>query len=421
MTRRTVLLFTECYPFRNYTEEVFVKPDIEALSHEFDRVVIVPLIRKSEIGHIDLPNVTVDTTLADDKGIQNRWMKRLWLLHPFTLRHLIPAFRDTDTPNNSILRNIIAYANTAYTSRVIRKVIDRYYDPASKLPAYTFWFDTVTSAIALLKPHYPQLVLVSRAHGHDLYDNRYCTAHPRELRRNTIRNMAALFPISNTGTQYLRQRFSEHDNKINTAFLGSSKPSEVLNSGHNPADNIITFLSVARIEPGKHVERNLELVTEMARRHPDLMIEWLHVGDGSLMNELKLRLNNLPQNLHIELIGAVENKAVHSIYSDRPIDWTILLSDSEGIPISLCESFSYSVPTIASEVGGVPEIVNSTNGILVKPATNASLIVDIIDRYMHDYGSYTQLKNNALRTWQSLLQEKKLRKDFVCKLISLIY
>lgn len=419
MTRRTLLLFTECYPFRNYTEEVFVKPDIDALSREFDQVVLLPLIRKDAMGHIDIPNVIVDTTLADDTGIQNRWMKRLWLLHPFTLKHLISAFRDSDTPNNNVLRNIAAYSNVAYISRILRPVLRRYEAKASSVTAYTFWFDSVTSALAILSPHHPELRIVSRAHGYDIYDNIHSAPHPATLRNMTLGNICGVFAASKTGADYLCQRFPRHKDRIRTSFLGSSKPDNTVNAGHSAGDNVITFLSVARVEPVKRIDRNLALVTEIAKRHPELKINWIHVGDGSLLNDLKTHLSDLPDNLYVEFRGNLDNAQVHAIYREIPIDWTILLSDSEGAPITICESLSYSIPPIATAVGGTPEIVNSSNGILVDVNMPSGKVADMINRFIDDRQAYMQLKHNALRTWQSDYQEGDLRKKFVRILSSL--
>ncbi len=420
MTRRTVLLFTECYPFRNYTEEVFVKPDIEALSREFDQVVLLPLIRKDTMCHVDIPNVIVDTTLADDSGIQNRWMKRLWLLHPFTLKHLISAFRDSDTPNNKVLKNIVTYSNVAYMSRIIGSVLKRYEATSTSVTAYTFWFDTVTSALAMLSPHHTGLHIVSRAHGYDIYDNIHSAPHPATLRNMTLGRMSGVCAASETSANYLRCRFPGHKDIIRTSRLGSSKPDNTVNAGHSEGDNVITIMSVARVEPVKRVDRNLALVTEIAKRHPELRINWIHVGDGSLMNELKTNLSDLPDNLDVDLRGKLDNSQVHAIYREIPIDWTILLSDSEGgAPITICESLSYSIPPVATAVGGTPEIVNSSNGIPVDMNMSYEKIADLIDRYINDRQAYMQLKHNALHTWQANLQERDLREQFAKYLSSL--
>jgi glycosyltransferase involved in cell wall biosynthesis len=56
---------------------------------------------------------------------------------------------------------------------------------------------------------------------------------------------------------------------------------------------------------------------------------------------------------------------VHAVYRSQKVDGFILLSDSEGIPVSIMEALSYGIPVIATDTGGVSEIVTDTNGILL--------------------------------------------------------
>jgi glycosyltransferase involved in cell wall biosynthesis len=60
----------------------------------------------------------------------------------------------------------------------------------------------------------------------------------------------------------------------------------------------------------------------------------------------------------------------------------ILTSHYEGLPISILEGMSYHCPIIASNVGGIPNIVhNGTNGVLLK-AGDKDAIYQAIQRYI---------------------------------------
>lgn len=48
-------------------------------------------------------------------------------------------------------------------------------------------------------------------------------------------------------------------------------------------------------------------------------------------------------------------------------DIFILPSFNEGLPISILEAMSYGLPIISTAVGGIPEVVDKTNGVIVKP------------------------------------------------------
>ena len=61
-------------------------------------------------------------------------------------------------------------------------------------------------------------------------------------------------------------------------------------------------------------------------------------------------------------------------YSANRVDLFISLSASEGLPVSMMEAISFGIPILATGVGGVPEIVNTSTGRLVKADDSANSI-----------------------------------------------
>lgn len=93
-------------------------------------------------------------------------------------------------------------------------------------------------------------------------------------------------------------------------------------------------------------------------------VNFLLVGEGSIMEELK----KLCVNLKVEknVIFAGERSDIPEILS--LIDIFVLPSIREGLPLAVLEAMDCGKPIIATNVGGVPEIVkNGINGILVQP------------------------------------------------------
>jgi colanic acid/amylovoran biosynthesis glycosyltransferase len=69
----------------------------------------------------------------------------------------------------------------------------------------------------------------------------------------------------------------------------------------------------------------------------------------------------------------------------RGSDIFVLPSFAEGVPVSLMEAMVTGIPVIATNVGGVAELVESERtGLLVPPADSAAL-AQAIARYQDDY------------------------------------
>lgn len=98
-------------------------------------------------------------------------------------------------------------------------------------------------------------------------------------------------------------------------------------------------------------------------------------------------------------------------------DFYILPSYVEGLPISILEAMSYSLPIISTSVGGIPEIVeNGVNGILIQPGEKDALykaimqlLFDAVLRKNMGEASYKKVKpyfpENVNRKLESLYTE----------------
>ncbi len=58
-------------------------------------------------------------------------------------------------------------------------------------------------------------------------------------------------------------------------------------------------------------------------------------------------------------------------------DVYILPSYAEGVPISILEAMSYDMAIVASNVGGIPELVNETNGIMFNPGDKDAIYASL--------------------------------------------
>ena len=107
--------------------------------------------------------------------------------------------------------------------------------------------------------------------------------------------------------------------------------------------------------------------------------------------------------------------------NENNYDFHINLSESEGVPVSIMESFSFGIPVIATNVGGVSEIViDGYNGFLIDPNSNSNDVSQIINKfYALNLNEINELRNNAFLTWKKKFNADSNYKLFINQIESL--
>ena len=84
-------------------------------------------------------------------------------------------------------------------------------------------------------------------------------------------------------------------------------------------------------------------------------VNLLFVGDGKLLEDLKKYSIDKKLEKYIEFKGNISNTEVFNVLSNA--DLFVLPSSSEGLPRSIIEAMATSLPCVASNVDGIPELV----------------------------------------------------------------
>ncbi len=128
--------------------------------------------------------------------------------------------------------------------------------------------------------------------------------------------------------------------------------------GIGPEALVITMLSAIR--PEKAHPLGIEAAAEVMSRHPDVVL--LVVGEGPLLGEVKRSAQKLGDRARV--LG-------HRDDVMEVLDATDVLlhpSHFDAFPTAILEAMCASVPTVATAVGGIPEIVeHGVTGVLVDP------------------------------------------------------
>jgi len=100
-------------------------------------------------------------------------------------------------------------------------------------------------------------------------------------------------------------------------------------------------------------------------------------GEGALRKSLQDQIDAACLSHHVYLVGRFKRKELPSIL--RAADAFVLPSLTEGFPLSIVEAMAYGLPIVATDVGGVPELIeNGVTGLLCPPDDARSLAVAIL-------------------------------------------
>lgn len=132
-----------------------------------------------------------------------------------------------------------------------------------------------------------------------------------------------------------------------------------------------SVLYVGKLTKYKGIDVLIDAASRIAKEVPDFQLRVVGTGPLRDVCEAKVRKMNLCKN--IRFLGKVDEKTLYQEYRNAmlfvcPSTWP------EPCATVLLEAMAYRLPIVASEVGGIPEIVQDMkNGLLFRPRDSYSL------------------------------------------------
>lgn len=167
----------------------------------------------------------------------------------------------------------------------------------------------------------------------------------------------------------------------------------IVHCGIDPAEYRVTrhsgrgtrLLFTGRLSAMKGIAVLLEAVSKLQDRWPDLVLTL--AGDGPEHASLRAEAQRLDVADQVRFLGYQSSQQVRELLCKT--DVFVLPSFAEGVPVVLMEAMASGVPVIATQIAGIPELVeHGKSGLLVPPGDSGAL-TDAIENLM---------ANGALRT-----------------------
>jgi glycosyltransferase involved in cell wall biosynthesis len=156
-------------------------------------------------------------------------------------------------------------------------------------------------------------------------------------------------------------------------------------------------LFVGRLAEKKGVRYLLDAMPAVLEQVPDATL--VVVGDGPLRGELSLHARDLMLGESVRFLGARRPQDLPDLYSAADVfagpSVVAEGGDVEGVPVSFMEAMACGCPVVASDVGGVSDLVQHEDTGLLVPQRDAGALAQAICRVLGEKDLARHLRSQA--------------------------
>jgi glycosyltransferase involved in cell wall biosynthesis len=363
-----LVLVTTNYPYTFTGGEVmFVAPEIARLAEALPAISVAPQHAQGE--ELPIPHgVKLERGLAGALR-RARWTRYLEAcIWPGFWPELWRASR-----HGGVI-GFVRVWRWAAVAQVTYRWARAAFPPKEPVLFYTYWRGGSTLALARLAEERVATGVITRVHRYELYEDSFSPPfqpwHPALYER-----LLLTVAISRHGYDYLHAAGVPLE-RMTLSRLGTEAAPRLAAAS---SDGMLRIVSCSFVTPVKRIPLMAEAVLALAKSLPAHAIHWTHFGDGPELDLVRARMAvGRTSNLAWEFPGRVDNGAVLAHYAQQPVDVFLLLSSSEGLPVSIQEAASAGIPVVATDVGGVSELVGNDNGVLLPASPTVEEIVTAI-------------------------------------------
>lgn len=387
---KLLLLLTAQYPYGS--GEDFLSAEVNYIQG-FDRVLVCPCNRKADsVVTKKVPqgfSVVPIRKTDPGKSVYAKLMTRSYVLDE------IASLLCTGRCSAGRVHEMLFFMKNAVALFTALKEIPEL-KTADEVVIYSYWFyDAAAAGVLLageLRSRGIKVRQYSRAHGFDVYPERSPNGY-LPMRKFLLQRVDGVFPCSQNGSDTIQRQFPSCSSKVRPAFLGTADHG-VRGGSRKGGFRLVTCSYMVPV-------KRLHLIVQ-ALEQADFPVFWTHIGSGPLEQEILRQTANLPENVHTEFTGQLDNSAIMGYYRTTDVTVFVNVSSSEGIPVSVMEACSFGIPVVATDVGGNSEAVrDGQNGFLLKKDFHPA---DLLEKFRllrdlpeRDYG---RLCDSSRKIWE---------------------
>ncbi len=299
--------------------------------------------------------------------------------------YFVPSFRKGI--HDCGLRGALTYLFFAYF-KLLKLSISNKYDIVH------YFFSLPTAFLSILPGKHRKLPYIVSLRGsdvpsYDIYNQRLELLHKIYLpiTKRIWKNAKSVIAVTNS----LKQTALQTNPRQTIDVIPNGIDIDIFSPKTYRSEDKKKFrlITVSRLIKRKGIQDVLKALSEIS----DSSISLTIIGEGNYENELKKLCNKLGLDNNVKFIGFCPRKDIPSYFWQS--DSFILLSLAEAFGNVIAEAMACGLPIIGADKGGIPDLVNEENGILVEPG-NISQIKSAIITMKNDKEMRTRMgKINA--------------------------
>ncbi|MDY0076610.1 MAG: glycosyltransferase [Bacteroidales bacterium] len=186
--------------------------------------------------------------------------------------------------------------------------------------------------------------------------------------RIVVKNAARVTVVTKNLASAMRNHGLENPNYSvlpNVVNMQVFKPQE-----DKPKSKAVKFVHVSCFEDkSKNISGLLNTLAVLKKDR--LAFECTLIGDGMDFEHLKSYAAELNLNENLRFTGLLEGEELATTLASA--NFMVMFSNYENMPVVILEALACGLPVVATRVGGIPEMINKENGLLVEQGDEAAL------------------------------------------------
>ena len=189
------------------------------------------------------------------------------------------------------------------------------------------------------------------------------------------------------------------------SFDGNSIPVEILKQEHTKGKVLIG--NIGRLSEQKGISYFLDAAAITKKTHPEAF--FVIVGEGELKAQLEEKTTQLGLQKNVVFLGYRSD--IQNVMSQ--LDFIVLSSLWEGLPLTPIEAFSVGKTVIGTAVDGTPEIIrDGVDGFLVE-ARNSNQLAEKMNYLIENFQIRERLEQQAKKRYHDEFSFAKLKQNYL--------